>query len=254
MENFLIETIEKVDKIEDQERRKRIINIIKLVEGGVIYEDISKIYNISRQRISQLVNQFADEYRIIREINSINICDICKKKGKNTYIRSDGRHWCDKCIKKERRKKKKRWSRDYDKCVDCGTTEKKHVSRGRCVDCSRKFLYHYNLKRKKSIKKAGEKWRKANPDKIRAINKKAAKKLLEKVYGGNRERALIRDGYKCFNCRVSKDETTLCTTRLDQAGDYVLDNLVTLCRKCHFGFVRGLLKLKYNIKKSDKIQ
>lgn len=29
----------------------------------------------------------------------------------------------------------KRWAKKFDRCVDCGTTERKHLSRGRCTRC-----------------------------------------------------------------------------------------------------------------------
>lgn len=33
----------------------------------------------------------------------------------------------------------KKWSRNFDKCIDCGTTEKKHSCGGRCQNCQRRF-------------------------------------------------------------------------------------------------------------------
>lgn len=30
----------------------------------------------------------------------------------------------------------KRWARQHDACIDCGTTERKHASRGRCTRCT----------------------------------------------------------------------------------------------------------------------
>jgi len=34
-----------------------------------------------------------------------------------------------------------RWSMKYDKCIECGTTEKKHVGRGLCIKCHRAWRY-----------------------------------------------------------------------------------------------------------------
>lgn len=42
----------------------------------------------------------------------------------------------------ERWKKWDRWARKYDKCVRCGTNEKKHFSRGMCRACYNKW-YRY---------------------------------------------------------------------------------------------------------------
>lgn len=32
------------------------------------------------------------------------------------------------------------WAKDYDRCIDCNTTEIKHYSHGRCVNCRAKFI------------------------------------------------------------------------------------------------------------------
>lgn len=57
-------------------------------------------------------------------------------------------------------------------------------------------------------------------------------------FGGNREIILQRDNYKCTNCESMKD---LCVHHIDGTGfgysrenkNNSLDNLITLCRKCH---------------------
>ena len=36
-----------------------------------------------------------------------------------------------------------RWSRDYDCCVECGTSTKKHTSRGRCTTCNSRHFTAY---------------------------------------------------------------------------------------------------------------
>lgn len=54
-------------------------------------------------------------------------------------------------------------------------------------------------------------------------------------YGGNKEKALIRDKYSCYFCSSSDD---LVIHHIDFTGqtndpNNELDNLVTLCRSCH---------------------
>jgi hypothetical protein len=38
-----------------------------------------------------------------------------------------------------KRKQKWIWSRAFDACIDCGTTEKKHHAKGRCKNCDMKY-------------------------------------------------------------------------------------------------------------------
>jgi 5-methylcytosine-specific restriction endonuclease McrA len=241
LELFIKETIEKIDKIEEDERRLQIINIIKLIDSGVTYRNISTIINLSTQRISQLMLRYADEYSVIRTVKTINICHKCGKKDKYIYKYIDDKYWCQKCIKAERKKKKKKWSRKFDKCQDCGTTKIKHVSHGRCEKCVRKFLYNYDLKRKEALKQSNKKWRKSNKDKIKKIAIKASEKIREKKFGGNRKKVLERDNYKCRICGCKKNDTILNVTRIEKKDGYTINNLITLCSKCHFKYVRGVM-------------
>ncbi len=158
LENFIVETIIKVDQIKDKNRRLQIINIIKLIDNKITYENISRIAMISKQRISQLMKKYAEEYEVIRAVNSIKTCSRCGKKGKGFQKISDQIFWCKKCRENEIDNKKNKWSRKYNKCQDCGTTSIKHNSHGRCKKCISNFLYHYDLKRKESIRKSTKKW------------------------------------------------------------------------------------------------
>jgi len=38
----------------------------------------------------------------------------------------------------------KKWSRKYDKCIECGSTEKRHCGNGRCSACHSKAYYKKN--------------------------------------------------------------------------------------------------------------
>lgn len=254
LELFIKETIEKIDNIEDDERRLQIINIVKLIDSGVTYRNISAIINLSTQRISQLMLRYVDEYSVIRGVKAINVCHKCGKKDKYIYKNYDGKYWCQKCIKAERKKKKKRWSRKFDKCQDCGTTKIKHVSHGRCEKCVRKFLYNYDLKRKEALKLSNKKWRKSNKDKVKKIAIKASEKIREKKFGGNRKKALERDGYKCIICGREENDTILNVTRIEKKDGYIINNLITLCSKCHFNYVRGVMPKNIIQKIIEKIK
>lgn len=60
------------------------------------------------------------------------------------------------------------WSRKYNKCIICGTTERKHAGKGMCKKC------HYLEYRKKNIKRVKERrvnWAKKYPEKIREYSR-----------------------------------------------------------------------------------
>ena len=76
------------------------------------------------------------------------------------------------------------WSKKYEKCIICGTTERKHKGNGRCVNCYQKKQYKINPEKsiKRSIKyqkenpekvnKKNWKWRRENPEKYKEYRKK----------------------------------------------------------------------------------
>lgn len=48
----------------------------------------------------------------------------------------------------------KRWATDYDKCIECGRTDRKHVSHGLCHTCDmRKWRLENPVAYKKQLKK-----------------------------------------------------------------------------------------------------
>ncbi len=50
-----------------------------------------------------------------------------------------------------------------------------------------------------------------------------------------RENALARDSYRCRNCGSTQDLDVHHIVPLSRGGTNHLDNLVTLCRRCHTG-------------------
>ena len=84
------------------------------------------------------------------------------------------------------------WSKKYDKCIICGTIERKCFAIGMCVRCYSKDYYKKNSeKRKAQSKKRREanpekyreqtrNWRKKNPEKTRELAKKYREEDLEK--------------------------------------------------------------------------
>ena len=36
-----------------------------------------------------------------------------------------------------------KWAMKYDKCIKCGTTKRKHMAKGRCINCYAKYIRGY---------------------------------------------------------------------------------------------------------------
>lgn len=236
---YIKESINKINNKSKSYERRRICNIIKLAEEGMTMANIGKIFTISRERVRQLINIYSPELLIANESKKFKECEICGKGKKD--VKQWGKHGavCDSCYRKILEDNKKKWSREYDKCIDCGTTTDKHYRKGRCRKCYSIFSYHFDLKRKNDIKKYNKKWRIKNKEKVREINKRTADRIKERLLDGNRELALKRDGYKCRRCGITAKESfvkykrDLYVSHIKDAKDNKLDNLITFCPACH---------------------
>jgi len=128
-----------------------------------------------------------------------------------------------------------KWSRQYDKCIKCGTTEYKHNAKGLCVKCYKKELYR---KRKAKLVKWSRKYEKCidcgTTDRpyaasgrcirchVRSINRK---KGVRERKAGNWSLSFS----KCLNCG---------TTKYPHAGH-------GLCSKCYLESRRNITKAKF---------
>lgn len=96
----------------------------------------------------------------------------------------------------------KKWSRKYNKCIICGTTEKEHKAKGLCKKCyerieyKRNFRKHsersekYNKNNKKKISEYNEEYYKENVEKCKKNKKKWYIKNSEKVKKKTKEWAI----------------------------------------------------------------
>lgn len=154
--------------------------------------------------------------------------------------------------------KEKRWSVEYEKCLMCGKTDTPHRSKGYCEKCYHKSDIFKSFQKKSHINNY-EKRKKRNIEyykdylKRPEVIERNKKKNDLKFFDGNREKALSRDCYKCSECGISKEESLrkfkkdLFVVRI--SGDSNdLDNLKTLCAKCHSSHV---LKKAREIKNED---
>ncbi len=130
------------------------------------------------------------------------------------------------------------WSRNYDCCVQCGTTNHKHEGKGFCKKCWNKKFYiknkdkygkwnkEYRLKpeikkriKEKFGKEYHKKWRLNNPDKksiqdkkwtdknknrAKLTDKKYHEKNKERCYRIQRVRNIIKGGFPMSNTNQEK--------------------------------------------------
>ena len=133
----------------------------------------------------------------------------------------------------------KPWSRKYKQCVCCGKTKFKHFAKGLCSSCYMR-KYNKNPKNTEKIKKTKSEWYKKQP-------KEKFKEKREKTqFDSKRQLTLRRDNFTCQKCGCTY-LVNLVVHHLDGAGrnkkvkNNSLDNLQTLCRKCHANAHRNLL-------------
>lgn len=191
---------------------------------------------------------------ILKKLNKQKECHKCGDTKSQVYNRGKNGMLCPDCYKKELKAAKKRWSRKYEKCLDCGTTKVPHRGHGRCRDCHNKYLYRTDPNRRKSIKKSGKKWAKKNPEKLKIINERASKKAKEKImellYGDAHIKKLEEQNYKCKVCGISQEEAIkrnnrkLYITHIDSWDDNSYTNIVAVCSHCHAKRLRGEIKIK----------
>jgi len=74
-----------------------------------------------------------------------------------------------------------KWSRKYDRCRDCKTTERKHYARGLCRNCYRKKNYWENVDKERAQRKE---YYEDNKDKVKEYYQANRERLLryQKMY------------------------------------------------------------------------
>jgi len=158
---------------------KKICNLAENLY--MTYQEIGDEFNISRERVRQILVQHSPELVKKRRKRNTNECKYCDKVGVGVYERSSYGMCCEECMMNIRKKRKNRWSKHYDNCIECGTIEISHNAHGMCKKCTWKWRYKTSAKRRKQIKEATKKWAKNNPGKIKVIQDKAVRKYHEKL-------------------------------------------------------------------------
>lgn len=115
----------------------RNLKILELWREGLTLQDISSVFNITRQRIQQIVGKTIKQMAINESVSRGIVMDsdlLIEEEFKKRRILQKS--------KKEKTsppKKEKRWSVYYASCRSCGTTAIPHVRRGLCEQCIGQF-------------------------------------------------------------------------------------------------------------------
>lgn len=129
-----------------------------------------------------------------------------------------------------------KWAMDYEACVNCGTTRRRHMGKGKCYRC---YFLRYAAENLETVKGYKRKWYSKAGGKVWArINRE------QRNYGGMREPALRRDNYTCQRCGNTKKLTVHHKDgngRGSATPNNQIDNLETVCRGCHINIHRAQL-------------
>jgi len=101
-----------------------------------------------------------------------------------------------------------------------------------CPHCKKKF----EPVNGKQVFCSEECWRDANSERLKVLSHKGAMRHHDKkMFGGNRELTLLRDGYKCSECGATERVGVYHKTKSDDGKniDHSIDNLITLCATCY---------------------
>lgn len=219
-------------------------DILKKYKEGQILEEIGKEYNLTRERIRQIVERGLTQSikEIIREGIVIDLKEFLKEEKRKHLRAKIEKHGI---LKQESAssKQQKRWSRYYNRCRKCGTNIICHYSHGYCKRCYPKTEIFKELqesshlrnieKRKRYVKAYSYEYNK-RPN----IIEKRKKFWDLKYFGGNRERAIIRDKERCQSCGISRIENykkygrDFYVIHIKNSRDNKLENLLTLCKRC----------------------
>lgn len=149
---------------------------LKLRRQGLTYKQIGEVFGITNEAVRVRLKAMGKDGRILKT------CYYCKKKKDNCNKNHCGwKRICLDCFEKKKRKRKYKWSCNYPKCIECGTTKRVHNSRGRCHLCSHGDDYRTRPEVRKARFISTRKWQKANQDKVKISNARAVKRHYARI-------------------------------------------------------------------------
>lgn len=239
--------LSKVKLSSDQAKRQK--DMLGKYKNGWTYADVARKYKLSRERVRQIIRKalLYQAKEIINQRETLDLKEFLIKEKKKHIERMKEKYGFIQ--KEDLIKKEKRWSKDYDYCRKCATTVIKHHSHGYCRKCYPKTDQF------KSIQKASRmrnirKWKSREKKYLEEYYKRPEviarekRKWDLKYFSGNREKTIVRDKEKCQFCGLSRTEShkkygkDLIVVHINNLRDNSLENLLTLCKGCFYGYLR----------------
>lgn len=246
------------------EELNRRANILNKYKDGWTLEEIGKEYMLTRERIRQIVERglVYNAKKIVKQRVWLNLNEFLKEERRKHLAAMKRRHEIPKKTIPST-KKEKRWSRHYDSCRQCGTTIIPHQSFGYCKKCYPKTELFKEAAEASRIRNI-ENWRKRTKEYLKGYLKRP--EVIErrrrrwdlKHFGGNREKVIQRDGYRCRICGITREESfkklkrDLYVNRIINIQDNRLENLITVCQICHNQKSVKIMREKLRNKKLKK--
>lgn len=166
----------------------------------------------------------------------IKICDNCNKEYKTN---KKEQKCCSRDCRNEFNKKNGKVSKSEKRRLEWEQMEHSKI----CPICNSEFELSQQFRFKKYCSKSCRQ----KAERVIGCKRDTDLKYKDEIrFDGNREKALQRDNYECQMCN---NKSNLIVHHIDCSGqsDNVnneLDNLTTLCRKCHINLHKILNKKK----------
>lgn len=133
----------RLTKVKRQTLRERAIpernmKVLEMYREGLTLQNISVMFDLSRERIRQIVMSTVQSLAINESISKGIVMDVdvlLEEEAKKRKNAQDSK----KPPKPEKKIKEERWSRYYDACRSCGSTVYPHVRRGLCEQCAGQY-------------------------------------------------------------------------------------------------------------------
>jgi hypothetical protein len=223
----------------------RWMSILDKYRSGLTLQEIGEVYSLTRERIRQIVMRALsyEAYKIFNKGIDLDLTLFIRKNLEEHTLRFKKRK-PTASKPAEIVKKEPSWSQNYNRCRMCGTNSVKHKGYGYCKWCyfkSNEFKKRQReswLRNKEKRKKYNQKYSieyLSRPE----VKAKMRKRADLKMFGGNREKALKRDGYRCKVCGMSQAESfnkfgrDLYIAHINGVNNHSLENLITRCINCH---------------------
>jgi Bacterial dnaA protein helix-turn-helix/Sigma-70, region 4 len=126
---------------------ERSIKILELYREGLTYGNIGKVFNVTRERIRQVVNKTIEQIGINESIEKgivMNSDVLAEEELKKRKLAQESKRIAPH---PKNTAKEYRWSRFYMACRSCGTTAIPHVKKGLCEQC----IGRYRAQRREEI-------------------------------------------------------------------------------------------------------